>query len=146
MTNLCASHANGVVSDTEFANADVLTQTNIDWAGIALERVTGLTLNEYLQKHVLQPLGLNNMSMIPTPEMRAKLAYMHAREKDGTLRPRDHLLRSPLVVNPNDSAAVKAVFNSGGAGMFAKPQEYCSKLKLPSPVSLSCSSMRSLLG
>ncbi|EMR68549.1 putative beta-lactamase family protein [Eutypa lata UCREL1] len=58
---------------------------SIDWAGIALQRATGLTLNDYLQKHVLQPLGLTNMSMIPTPEMRAKVAYMHAREKDEVL-------------------------------------------------------------
>ena len=66
------------------------------------------------------------MSMIPSPEMRTKLAYMHAREKSGALRPRDHLLRLPLVVDATDKAEVAAVFNSGGAGMFANPQEYCS--------------------
>lgn len=65
--------------------------------------------------------------MIPSQGMRAKLAYMHAREKDGVLRPRDHLLRLPLVVDPTDKAEVAKVFNSGGAGMFAKPQEYCSR-------------------
>lgn len=86
-----------------------------------------MTLNDYLQKHVLQPLGLTNTSMIPTQEMRSKIAYMHAREKDGTLRPRDHLQRIPLVINPNDKAQVASVFNSGGAGMYAKPQEYCRK-------------------
>jgi hypothetical protein len=68
------------------------------------------------------------MSMIPSQEMRAKLAYMHARDHDGTLRLRDHLLRMPLVVSHDNEAQVAAVFHSGGAGMFAKPQEYCSKL------------------
>ncbi|KAM0325322.1 hypothetical protein ACHAQA_007307 [Verticillium albo-atrum] len=97
---------------------------NIDWAGVALERRTGTTLNDYLQKNVFQPLGLKNMSMIPNEEMRSKLAYMHARDHDGTLRPRDHLQRRPLLVDLSKEDEVASVFNSGGAGMFAKPQEY----------------------
>ena len=100
---------------------------NVDWAGIALERATGLKLNDYMQMNILHPLGLHNMSMIPTEEMRSKLAYMHQRGTDGTLRSRDHLQRLPTVVNPNDADAVDKIFNSGGAGMFAKPQEYTSK-------------------
>ncbi|CAL5873233.1 uncharacterized protein PFLUO_LOCUS7502 [Penicillium psychrofluorescens] len=100
----------------------------IDWAGIALERATGLTLNAYLQKHVLGPLGIRDMSMIPNRDMRQRLAYMNSRSPDGTLRARDHLLRAPLVVDPDNEAEVARVFNSGGAGMFAKPQEYCKVL------------------
>ncbi|KAM5342771.1 hypothetical protein ACJ41O_013737 [Fusarium nematophilum] len=100
----------------------------IDWTGVALQRASGLTLNDYLQKHVFQPLGIKNMSMIPSKDMRSKLAYMHARELDCTLRPRDHLLRQPLVVDPDNKSEVASVFNSGGAGMFAKPQDYCKVL------------------
>lgn len=107
-----------------------MAQINIDWAGIALERATGLKLNDYLQKHILQPLGLHNMSMIPSKEMRAKIAYMHTKDQHGKLRPRDHLLRMPLVINHDNEAEVGALFHSGGAGMFAKPQEYCSKLSV----------------
>lgn len=99
-------------------------QVGIDWAGLALQRATGLTLNQYLQKYVLGPLGIKNMSMIPHAGMREKLAYMNQRESDGALRPRDHLLRMPLVVDPDNEAEVARIFNSGGAGMFAKPQEY----------------------
>ncbi|KAL4748988.1 hypothetical protein BDW72DRAFT_179067 [Aspergillus terricola var. indicus] len=102
----------------------------IDWAGIALERATGLTLNEYLQRHIFQPLGIKHMSMIPTEEMRSRLAYMNQRDHDGTLRPRDHLLRAPLLVDLGNPAEMKRVFNSGGAGMFAKPQEYCRILSV----------------
>lgn len=108
---------------------NVLTgkQINIDWAGIALERATGTTLNDYLQKNVLLPLGLKNMSMIPGNSMRSNMAYMNAREKDGKLRPRDHLHRTPLVVPLHDKQATSKIFNSGGAGMYAKPQEYARK-------------------
>lgn len=72
-------------------------------------------------------MGITDMSMIPTESMRSRLAYMNARDQDGSLRPRDHLLRAPLVVDLEDQAEVDKIFNSGGAGMFAKPQEYCSE-------------------
>jgi len=100
----------------------------IDWAGVALERATGLKLNDYLQQKVLKPLGISEMSMIPSHEMRSKLAYMHHRSPDGVLRPRNHLLRQPLVVDPEDKAEVGRIFNSGGAGMFANPRDYCKIL------------------
>jgi CubicO group peptidase (beta-lactamase class C family) len=101
-------------------------QVGIDWAGVALERATGLTLNAYLQKHLFLPLGITDMSMIPSHDMRQRLVYMNQRSPDGTLRARDHILRAPLVVDPDNDAEVARVFNSGGGGMFAKPQEYCS--------------------
>lgn len=92
-----------------------------------MERATGLSLNDYLQKNVLQPLGIKDMSMIPSHDMRRRLAYMNVRNLDATLRDRDHLLRAPLVIDPDNKAEVGRLFNSGGAGMFAKPQEYCSE-------------------
>ncbi|KAJ5298266.1 uncharacterized protein N7443_006386 [Penicillium atrosanguineum] len=101
---------------------------SLDWAGLAVERVTGLSLNEYLTQHIFQPLEIENMSMIPNEEMREKLAHMHSRAADGTLKPRDHLLRAPLIVDPKDDKETKRIFNSGGAGIFAKPQEYCKIL------------------
>ena len=66
------------------------------------------------------------MSMIPSADMRARLAHMHHRGADGRIRARDHLLRQPVVVDTEDEEAVARVFNSGGAGMYAKPQEYTS--------------------
>ncbi|OTB16560.1 hypothetical protein K445DRAFT_316838 [Daldinia sp. EC12] len=94
----------------------------IDWAGIVLERKTGLSLNEYIQKNICRPLGLENVNMIPTQSMKDNLAYMHHRQHDSKLIPRDHLLRRPLTAST--PAEVADTFNSGGAGLFAKPQEY----------------------
>lgn len=68
--------------------------------------------------------------MIPNQDMRKRMAYMNARDTDGKLRPRDHLLRAPLVVDLDNKAEVDSVFNSGGAGMYAKPQDYCSTFPL----------------
>jgi hypothetical protein len=44
-----------------------------------------------------------------------------------------------LVVDPDDQAQVDQVFNSGGAGMFAKPQEYTSEAP---PYSNLCESIK----
>ncbi|KAI9836091.1 MAG: hypothetical protein M1819_001705 [Sarea resinae] len=99
---------------------------NIDWAGILLERVTGLSLNDYMHKNIFEPLELKNISMFPTQSMKEHLAHMHYRAPDGKITFRDHLLRRPLIVE--NESEVKSTFNSGGAGCFAKPQEYCQIL------------------
>lgn len=97
---------------------------NIDFAGLALQRATGMSLNDYMHKNIFQPLGLKNISMFPTESMKQKLAHMHQRKADGSLIPRDHLLRKPLVVEASEASDV---FNSGGAGCFSTPSDYCRK-------------------
>jgi CubicO group peptidase (beta-lactamase class C family) len=52
---------------------------NIDWAGIVLERATGSRLNDLIQKGIIEPLGLKNVTMLPTDEMKKNLATMHQR-------------------------------------------------------------------
>ncbi|KAI3322514.1 beta-lactamase/transpeptidase-like protein [Xylariaceae sp. AK1471] len=99
---------------------------NIDWAGIVLERQTGMSLNGYIQKHICEPLGLENINMFPTPGMRANLAHMNQRDATGKLSARDHAARRPLLASTDEQK--KACFNSGGAGLFAKPQEYARLL------------------
>lgn len=90
-----------------------------------LERKTGASLNDYIQKNICQPLGLENVNMFPTPSMKANLAHMHQKTKDGRLVPRQHLNRRPLEISTREE--IDACFHSGGAGMFAKPQEYARK-------------------
>ncbi|KIW05385.1 uncharacterized protein PV09_03900 [Verruconis gallopava] len=97
----------------------------IDFAGFCVERATGLSLNEYFQKYIFQPLGLGNISMFPSKSMKERLAYMNTRAPDGQLGPRDHLLHRPLVV---ESKEISSCVNSGGAGCFASPREYCQIL------------------
>lgn len=94
---------------------------SIDWAGIALERVTGMSLNDYCHKKIFDPLGLKDISMFPTAVMKSRLALMNHRKSDGALVGRDHLLRKPLLVEPSES---KNVLNSGGAGAYSTPSDY----------------------
>ena len=98
---------------------------NIDWAGILVERVSGLKLNDYFHKHIFEPLGLKNISLFPTESMKSNLAYMNQRAPDGTLSRRYHLQRAPL--SASTEAEKKAIFHSGGGGGFANPQDYTRK-------------------
>ncbi|PCG90876.1 Beta-lactamase-related [Penicillium occitanis (nom. inval.)] len=98
---------------------------NIDWAGVLIERVTGLSLEEYFQKHIFEPLGIKDISFFPGPDMKRRLAYMHRRDDKGSLGVTDHLYRFALM----DSKGPEESFCSGGAGCFGTVGDYCS----PSP-------------
>jgi len=108
---------------------------NIDIAGLALERLTGLSLNDYCHKNIFGPLGLKNISFFPTVDMKNKLAFMHQRKPDGTLIARDHILLKPLVV---ESSGVKDVFNSAGGGAFSTPGDYARKLRRKGALNQLC--------
>lgn len=81
-----------------------------------------MSLNDYFQKKIFQPLDIQNISMFPNEQMKDRLAHMHAKRPDGSIHERNHLLRAPLVADSPDG-----IHNSAGAGCFAKPEEYCRK-------------------
>lgn len=70
-------------------------------------------------------MGLGHINMLPTAEMKAKLAWMHSRDPNtGKLKlaTSGHLARAGLVAETQ--AEKDAVFQQGGAGCFARPKEY----------------------
>ena len=101
---------------------------NIDWAGIVLERATGERLNDLIQKGIVEPLGLKNITMLPTPEMKKNLASMHQRWPSDASKceERDHIYREPLIAETKEEQ--EKLFNSGGAGGFAQPSQYVQVL------------------
>ncbi len=101
--------------------------TGIDWAGIVLERATGVRLNDWIQKNIMEPLKLNNINMLPTDEMKKNLAYMHQKwPGQSKSEERDHIYREPIVAQTDNEK--KHIFHSGGAGCFAQPKEYVQVL------------------
>lgn len=104
----------------------VVYQVGVDWAGILLERATGLKLGDYMQKNIFEPLGITEISFAPSEQMKSRLAYMNQRAVDGTLSGRDHLLNRSLNVQSEEDA--RSLFHSGGAGLFAGPREFTSKI------------------
>lgn len=97
--------------------------TNIDWAGIILERATGMSLNDYCHKHIFQPLNLSNISFFPTDDMKKRLMALNQRYTDGHMTQRPHLMRRPLLI-PTGHEENPNVFNSAGGGCFAQPRDY----------------------
>lgn len=93
----------------------------LDWVGTLIERVSGISLEQYFQTFILQPLDIRNISFFPTVEMTRFLAYMHQRSKDGSLSITDHIYRFPLLPCKSN----KQRFCMGGGGCFGTPLEYC---------------------
>jgi CubicO group peptidase (beta-lactamase class C family) len=56
---------------------------NIDWAGKAVERVSGLSLDGYMRERIFTPLGMKDTGFILRPDQQARLASIHARGADG---------------------------------------------------------------
>ena len=95
--------------------------TGIDWVGQLIERVSGQSLNDYMQENILEPVGAKNMSFLPeSAGLLPRLAGMNFRAtSDGSISGIPHWM--PL----QDS---KVEVQYGGAGLFANPRDYCQVL------------------
>ena len=52
---------------------------NIDWAGKAVELVSGQLLNEYLRTEIFEPLGMADTGFVLRPDQRERQTRMHVR-------------------------------------------------------------------
>jgi methyl acetate hydrolase len=84
----------------------------IDWAGLAVEAVTGQRLEEVLRERILGPLGMSDTAFRLGNAQRARLASMHARGPDGSLS------AIPFEV-PQDPE-----FHMGGGGLYGTAPDY----------------------
>jgi len=97
--------------------------TGIDWASRAVEKVSGLSLDAYFKKNIFEPLGIENITLLPETGIpggiKSKLAGMNFREKDGTIRPMEHVIEM-------DESKQEVLY--GGAGAFGNARDYCQIL------------------
>ncbi len=86
--------------------------TGIDWAGKLVEKVTGLTLEQYFQRNILEPLGMKDTTFVFPETKFRRLVSSYRRQADGSLRedPRT------LPVTPKEY--------SGGGGLFSTAPDY----------------------
>jgi len=91
---------------------------SIDFAGLAVEAVSGRKLSQYMQDHLLGPLGMNDTAFKIRPDMRARLATVHARGEDGALAPMEFEL-------PQD-----AEFDLGGGGLYSTVRDYARFVRM----------------
>ena len=84
----------------------------IDWAGKVVESVSGKKLGQYMQENILDPLGMSNTAFKITPDMRSRLAKIHAHGADGSYTPIDFEL-------PQEPE-----FEMGGGGLYSTAGDY----------------------
>ncbi|EST07256.1 Beta-lactamase-related [Kalmanozyma brasiliensis GHG001] len=92
----------------------------IDWAGQVVEKISGLSLDEYFQKNIFQPVGIKHASFLPKKAgLTDKLVGSHYRNPEGIVSANDHWMQ------PDES---KIEVQYGGAGLWANAAEYCQVL------------------
>jgi methyl acetate hydrolase len=85
---------------------------NIDWAGKAVERVSGQRLGEYFAQHLFAPIGMKDTAFKLTPDHRTRLVAMHVRGSDGGLAP----IPFEMPQEPE--------FEMGGGGLYSTAADY----------------------
>lgn len=95
---------------------------NLDWAGQALEKITGQALDEYIQQHICKPLGMKDTTFWPeklphtqTKDRKVKFSLRHP--KTGRLEPTDWSLPE------------KHEMESGGGGLYTTAADYAAVLR-----------------
>jgi methyl acetate hydrolase len=86
--------------------------TGIDWAGKLVEKLSGLTLEQYFQKYILIPLDMKDTSFLVPPEKFDRLVSTYRRQASGELRE-----------DPRTQPAVPKDFNGGG-GLYSTAPDY----------------------
>jgi methyl acetate hydrolase len=86
--------------------------TGIDWTGKLVETASGLTLEQYFQRNILQPLGMKDTSFLLPEEKFARLVSTYRRQGDGSLKEEARTLPAP-----------PKVFNGGG-GLYSTVEDY----------------------
>jgi CubicO group peptidase (beta-lactamase class C family) len=85
-----------------------------DWVGRAVEAASGMTLGDWLARHVTGPLGMRDTSFAFDAAVKARLTPLHARLPDGSLAP------FPVHFGGGE----KAEFQGAGGGLVSTARDY----------------------
>ena len=91
---------------------------NIDFAGKAVEAVSGQRLNVYLREHIFQPLGMKDTDFVIGPDQKKRLVTVHERKPDGGLDP----IEFGVPQEPE--------FFMGGGGLYGTGRDYLAFLQM----------------
>ncbi|TKA77266.1 hypothetical protein B0A49_03504 [Cryomyces minteri] len=96
---------------------DWLYSPSIDYAGLLVERLTGLDLEAYMQKHLWAPLGITDITFWPSahPDLANRLTDMTVRDPAGSGR---------VVHYPGPTISTGAKECMGGQGAYAAMPDY----------------------
>jgi CubicO group peptidase (beta-lactamase class C family) len=90
----------------------------MDWVGKLVEAVTDQSLEVYFREHIFAPLGMSNSGFLISGAQKRRVATMHNRQSDGSLKP------APFEINQRPE------FFMGGGGAFSTPRDYMALLQM----------------
>ncbi|MFM0127098.1 serine hydrolase domain-containing protein [Paraburkholderia sediminicola] len=90
----------------------------MDWVGKLVEAVTDQSLEVYFREHIFAPLGMSNSGFLISGAQKERVATMHNRQSDGSLKP------APFEINQRPE------FFMGGGGVFSTPRDYMAFLQM----------------
>lgn len=90
-----------------------------DWAGKMVERVTGLSLGDFMYQNIWQPLGmtLTSFRLLERPDIQARQADLSVRGAGGAVFPH------PAPFMPVDTPT-----DHGGGGVYSCPRDFIKVL------------------
>jgi methyl acetate hydrolase len=91
--------------------------TSIDWVGRIVESVSGVSLDVYFRKHILDPLGMNDTAFAIEPRQREREASVHRRGSTGS-----------LMAEPMEHPSTRRSF-SGGGGIYSSGPDYLTLIR-----------------
>jgi CubicO group peptidase (beta-lactamase class C family) len=98
-----------------------------DILGVVIERVSGLSLDEFLRRRILQPLKMNDTHFYLPPEKRNRLTTVYSSKDDGTIT------RAPdgggMAHQGNYVDGPRKAFG-GGAGLLSTATDYARFLQM----------------
>ena len=100
----------------------------MDWAGIVVERLTRMKLNDYMRQYIFEPLRIKDLSFVPSLDMKSRMAGFWHRDAEGKLSRRCYPLSTPLSHGQNPD-----LFQSGGAGLFGCVRDFSSRYLSQTP-------------
>jgi methyl acetate hydrolase len=89
-----------------------------DWVGRLVEIVSGLTLEDFFQRHMLQPLGMRDTSFLVPPAKFDRLVARYDRQPDGSFKQ-----------EPREQPAPPKVFNGAG-GLYSTAGDYVKFMQM----------------
>ena len=91
---------------------------SLDWAGLVVEGIAGKQLGEVLKERILEPLGMDSTSFTLDDEMRGRMADVHQRRRDGSIKP----LGFELPPDPEVQMA--------GHGLYSTVEDYTKFIRM----------------
>ena len=92
--------------------------SSLDWCGQVVEGITGQRLGEVFRTRIFEPLGIETMTFELNDTLRQRLAGMHTRKKNGSLKPTDFELPD------------RPEIHMGGHGLYGTVGDYMRFIRM----------------